>query len=30
MPETTVTINIGPGKDITLGTGKLGGLANGQ
>ena len=30
MPETSVTINIGPGKDLTLATGKLGGLANGQ
>lgn len=29
MPETTVSINIGPGKDMILGTGKFGGLANG-
>ncbi len=30
MPETTVTIEIGANKTIVLGTGKLGGLANGQ
>ncbi len=29
-PETSVTINIGPGKDITLSTGKILGLANGS
>ncbi len=30
MPETKVTVNIGPNKDIIIATGKLGGLANGQ
>ena len=30
MPETKITINLGPGKDIIISTGKLGGLANGQ
>jgi len=30
MPVESVTFNIGPGKDITIETGKLGGLANGQ
>lgn len=30
MPVESVTVNIGPGKDIIIETGKLGGLANGQ
>ncbi len=30
MPETTVTVNLGPGKDLTISTGKLCALANGS
>ena len=30
MPEAKVTVNIGPGKDITLSTGKIAKLANGS